>query len=86
MLKAICDWPTENLSEPNELISELKRQINGKLTRGNIEEYMRTLKVEKDAWKLESLSNILEIFDIERSENVDREMELEMIIIRIANR
>lgn len=86
LLEAINDWPTENLSEPSELISELKRQINGKLTRENIEEFVRTLNVEKDSWKIESLSYILEIFDFERSENVDGKMELEMIIERIANR
>jgi hypothetical protein len=86
ILEAINDWPTENLSEPSELISELKRQINGKLTRENIEEFVRTLNVEKDSWKIESLSYILEIFDLERSENVDGKMELEMIMERIANR
>jgi hypothetical protein len=86
ILEAINDWPTENLSEPSELISELKRQINEKLTRENIEEFVRTLNVEKDSWKIESLSYILEIFDLERSENVDGKMELEMIMERIANR
>ncbi len=83
--KAITDWPTENLSEPCELISELKVQINAKLTFENIDKFMKTLHLEKDAWKMESLKSVLEIFDFERDGNVDKEVELEVLLERIAS-
>lgn len=85
LLEAISDWPT-SLSEPSELVSELKLQINAKLTIKNIERFLKTLRVEKDAWKMESLSSILNIFEIERNENVDGEVELEVLLERITNR
>ncbi len=80
LLEAINDWPKENISEPNELISELKNQINNKLNFENFISYLKTLNVEKDAWKIESLNSILEIFRIETDENVDVEIELEKIL------
>lgn len=83
LLEAINDWPIVNLKEPNELISELKKEINNRLTFENINGYLKTLSPEKDSWKMESLSSILEIFHIERHENVDVEIELEKLLERI---
>jgi len=85
LLEAISDWPTENLSEPIELISELKLQIKAKLTFENIEKYLKTLRPEKDAWKMESLNSLLTIFDWETGK-VDRKIELEELLERISNR
>lgn len=86
LLEAINDWPTENLNEPSELISELKKQVIGKLTFENINRFQKTLNVEKDTWKVESLSSVLEIFRKESGENVDTEIELEKILERITKR
>lgn len=83
LLEAIRDWPTENLSEPSEFVAELKLEINQKLTFENIAKFLKTLRVEKDAWKIESLSSLLEIFDWERTGKVDREIELEVLLDRI---
>lgn len=83
LLEAINDWPIVNLKEPNELISELKKEINNRLTFENINGYLKTLSPEKDLWKMELLSSILEIFHIERHENVDVEIELEKLLERI---
>ena len=85
LLEAISDWPTE-LSEPSELITELKLEINAKLTFENIERFSKTLRVEKDAWKMESLTSLLKVFEIEQNENVGGEIELEVLLERIANR
>ena len=85
LLEAISDWPT-SISEPSELVSELKLQINAKLSVKNIERFLKTQRVEKDAWKMESLSSILNIFKIERNENVDGKLELEVLLERITNR
>ena len=86
LLEAINDWPIENLKQPNELISELKKQVNKKLTFENINGYLKTLSPEKDSWKMESLNSILEIFHIERQENDDAEIELEKLLERIIKR
>ena len=85
LLEAINDWPTENLCEPNELILELKKHINGKLTFENIKLLLNTLNAENNAWKMESLHSLLKIFSIVEIENVDGEMELEMIMEKITN-
>ena len=85
LLEAINDWPIENLCEPNELISELKKHINGKLTFENIKQLLKTLNAENNAWKMESLHSILKIFSIVEIENADGEMELEMIMVKITN-
>ncbi|RKS02844.1 hypothetical protein [Flavobacterium sp. 102] len=86
LLEAIRDWPKENLSEPIELISELKLEIKEKLTFENIERFSKTLKVEKDAWKIESLTSLLKVFEIEQNENDDGEIELEVLLERVSNR
>jgi len=86
LIEAINDWPTENLKEPSELISKLKKQVIGKLTFENINCFFKTLSVDKDAWKMESLNSILEIFRIEKNENIEAEIELEMILEKITNR
>ena len=83
VLEAISDWPTENLIEPSELLSELKREINEKLTFDNLDFFLKTLNTEKDAWKMESLWSLLKIFNFEQNGNVDREVELEIILKRI---
>ena len=80
LLEAINDWPTENICEPNELISELKKHINGKLTFKNIELLMKALSPENNAWKIESLHSLLKIFSLVEIENIDGEIELEMIM------
>lgn len=85
LLEAISDWPT-SLSEPSELIAELKLQINAKLTVKNIESFLQILQVEKDRWKMESLSSLLNILDIAQNENVDEEVELEVLLERLTNR
>lgn len=85
LLEAINDWPTE-VSEPSELIAELKKQINERLTFDNINDFSKTLSFEKDAWKMESLYSILEIFNFERNADIDREVELEVILGSITKR
>ncbi|MEO7977009.1 hypothetical protein [Flavobacterium sp.] len=84
LLEAISDWPTD-ISEPNELISELKKHINEKLTFNNIEKFLKALRIEKDTWKTESLSSLLKIFKLEENLTINRDVELEVILERITN-
>lgn len=79
---AINDWPTLNLSEPQQLINELSMNISDKLTFHNIRRYRNTLCHLKDSWKIESLSSILEMFD---TDEAGVKENLEDIINRISS-
>lgn len=83
LLSAISDWPTLNLQEPNELISELKNEIKDKLTYVALEKYLKVLRPEYDSWKMESISSLLEMFDFNRNNIIDKKVELESIISKI---
>jgi hypothetical protein len=83
LLEALNDWPTPNLNEPQGLIAELKNEIKDKLTFDNIVRYSRTLRAEIDPWKMEAVSSLHEMFDFNRTNNVDRKIELEEIVIRL---
>jgi hypothetical protein len=81
---ALTDWPTINLQEPADLIAELKNEIKGKLTYSNIDNYYKTLSAGDNAWKMEALCSLLELFDFERKSNFDKVVELESIIDKIS--
>ena len=78
---AINDWPTLNLTEPQQLVNVLSMDISDKLTFHNIRRYLDTLSPLKDSWKMESLSSILEIFDTDEARVKEN---LEDIINRIS--
>lgn len=82
LLEAFTDWPTQDI-EVGEMISELKDEVNGKLTFDNLSKYLKTLNPSKDSWKMESLSSLLELFDFEQNNNVNTEIELEDILEKI---
>jgi hypothetical protein len=79
---AIIDWPTD-ISEPQVLINELKKEIAASLTFDNLNCYRETLRPEFNACKMEAISELLELFDFDRTNNFDKKIELEMIIERI---
>jgi len=79
---ALNDWPTANLTEPHELIVELKECIEGKLTFEKLSIYMNSLNPIIDSWKMESLSSIIEMFD---TVEVRKKDDLETIISRLSD-
>jgi hypothetical protein len=79
---AITDWPTD-IPEPHVFINELKKEINASLTFDNLNSYRERLRPEFNAWKMEAISELLELFDFDRTNNFDKEIELETIIERI---
>ncbi|MBL7936675.1 MAG: hypothetical protein JNM51_12790 [Bacteroidia bacterium] len=83
LLEALTDWPTEELNEPKDIILELKKHIKDNLTFDNIEKYSKTLTVTNDAWKIEALHSIIEMFDFNRNNNFDKEIQFEQIIDKI---
>jgi hypothetical protein len=73
---AINDFPIA-VAEPIDFLKELKREINDSLTFDKISKFQQTLTISKDAWKIESLTQILSMF-----EN-DREKTLEDLMVEI---
>lgn len=80
LLNAITDYPKFNLQEPKELITELKKEIKSNLTYDNIDNYLKSLNPDSDAWKMETLSALLEMFDFYRNSKFDKNIELETIV------
>jgi hypothetical protein len=83
LYNACNDWPTLNLSQPRDLIAELTKEINRKLTYDNLSTYNNSLNVTGDAWKGEAVSSLLEMFDFERKSVFDKRIELQAIIDKI---
>ena len=83
---AINDWPT-NLQEPKDLLDELKNEIKKPLTFDNLKTYSAGLKfdISGNAWKGESVASLLEMFDYERNNTVDKEVTLDKIIEELTN-
>lgn len=83
LMSAVTDWHALNLREPKNLIIELKKEINNKLTFDSIEGYLKKLKPSHHAWKMEAISALLEMFDFERKNLFDMNIELPEIIERV---
>ncbi len=81
--EALSDWPTLNLREPADLLTELKKAVQGKLTYTNLDNYYKQIDLNVDAWKSTAVSSLLEMFDFERKNVFDKNIELESIIDKI---
>lgn len=77
---AVEDWPTLDLQEPLELLKELRREVKGKLTYGNLENFSMHQDIGLGLWKVEAINALLEMFDFERKNKYDKDIELESII------
>lgn len=82
---AITDWPTPDLEEPALFITELKEEIKGELTFDNLTTHLKYLHPSRDGWKMEAISDLLEMFDFERKSVFDKKVELETIIQQITD-
>ena len=80
---ALTDWPTFNLKEPTDLLAELKKEVQDKLTYTNLDNYAKRLDLGADVWKAESVNSLLEMFDFDRTNVFDKNIELENIIDKI---
>jgi hypothetical protein len=78
LLMAITDWPTMNLVEPVDLINELKKEIGLELIMEKIKQHQTKLNLATDAWKAESLSSVLEVY------NLDNTKVLDELVVEIA--
>jgi hypothetical protein len=85
LLTALNDWPTTDLKEPKDLLEELKNEIRKPLTFDNLNDYSNWLRIDisGNAWKMESITSLLEMFDFDRSNSFDKEITLDKIIERL---
>ena len=72
--EAINDYPNA-VEEPAEYLTVLKREIGNELTFDSINNFLQNLNVQSDAWKMESLSNVLLMF------GTDKNLTLEDLIV-----
>lgn len=87
LLTAINDWPTTNLKEPKDLLDELKNEVKRPLTFDNLKSYSDGLKIDisGNAWKKESVTSLLEMFDFDRNSTFDINITLDKIVERLTN-
>ena len=83
LLSAVTDYPTFNLKEPTDLVAALRQLINNKLTFDNLANYLKSLSPNKDAWIIEAVTSLLEMFDFERKNTFDKSIELDTIIRKL---
>jgi hypothetical protein len=74
---AITDWPTYNLVSVEHFLLKLKQEF-GELSKVNLCCKMKNLSVQADAWKLTSLSELLEAWD-----STDEAIQLDELVQRI---
>ena len=81
LLIALTSWPTFNNKEPKELLIELNNAIKKPLTFDNLENYLDYLKNDfgHNIYKIEAISLLLEMYDFDRTNNYNKELELESI-------
>ena len=84
LYNAIMDWPT--LVEPRDLLKELKNETGDKLTYDNLKNHLEYLNPRFDAWKMESIRSLLEMFEFLRKNNFEMSIELDNVIINLTIR
>jgi hypothetical protein len=85
LISAVTDWPKLNLQEPKDLIAELKLEIKEKLNFDNLKSYLEQLNPNNDAWKMEAVTALLEMFDFDRKGINDKSVSLETIVDKLTH-
>lgn len=60
LLEAVTDWPTFNLQEPEELVTELRAELGVPLT---YEALFQFAHGPNEPWKKEAVSSLLQLFE-----------------------
>ena len=69
------------------MLRELKDELKRPLTFDNLRDYSDGLKIDisGNAWKMTSMTSLLEMFDFERKNTFDKQVTLDEIIERLTN-
>lgn len=82
LYRAMTDWPSD-VGDTQGLLHQLKKEVGNNLTYDNLDNYAKQLNLSTDAWKAEAISSLLELFDFERKNIFDKNIELETMIAKI---
>ena len=80
LIGAISDWPTINSKEPCDLLNELKTEVNAQLSLENLELFRDKLALEIEAWRIEAVTALLQMFDMAKLNGNETPGDLEEII------
>ena len=65
LLLAINDWPL-NVENLEDYCKQIEYVISGRITKINIESYLKSVDFTKNAWEAESLTQLLEIYKFDK--------------------
>lgn len=87
LLTALNDWPTPDLKDPKDLLEKLKNEVRKPLTFDNLKSYSDGLEIDisGNAWKMESVTSLLEMFDFDRTNTFDKQVTLDGIVAKLTN-
>lgn len=71
---AMNDWPTQNQTNINEFVQELQNYFGTPLTKESILAKTTGLS-DEDAWRKESASSLLELFDVAETQYQEKNLE-----------
>lgn len=71
---AMNDWPTHNLNNINKFVQELHNYFGAPLTKESILAKTTSLS-DKDAWRKESASSLLELLDLAETQYQEKNLE-----------
>ena len=80
VIDALNDWPELNLKEPSSLISILRNEISGELNLKNISEFLSTLHPNTDAWKIEAIESLIQLYGMANTDWKSADKTLEYIL------
>ena len=85
ILEALTAWPVEDPYSVDQLLSDLKTEVNLELTYDNLLKYYNKLDLnsQSEMWKHIAVSSLLELYDFERNSIFDRDGKLENIVKQI---
>ena len=84
LIDALDTWPKLNLREPSTLLMELRMEVKGRLTYTNLENFSKHQDFNLGVWKRDAINSLLEIFDFERNNKYDMDIDLETIIDKVS--
>lgn len=88
LIDALADWPVDDFNQPVDVLLSLYEEVAAPLTYDNLSSYKDKVaagKSDDSIWKGSSVSNLLELFDVNRTGAPDKAIVLNDLILTISN-
>ena len=88
LIDALADWPVDDFNQPVDVLLSLYEEVGAPLNYDNLLNYKDKVAAGKNddsIWKGSSVSNLLELFDINRTGAPDKAIVLNDLIFTISN-